>query len=61
MALNRVSDVPAANWLSQTHVKNYRNFLPVVIRFFSVVEIPIKHPSLYNKDIDHLRTYHRHT
>ena len=37
----------AADWLSQTHVKNYCNFLHVVIRFFSVVEIPIKLPSLY--------------
>ena len=48
-ALNRASDVLAADWLSQTHVKNYRNFSRVVIRFFSVVEIPIKHSSLYNK------------
>ena len=49
MALNRASDVPVADWLSQTHVKNYRNFSRVVIRFFSVVEIPIKHSSLYNQ------------
>ena len=28
------SDVPAADWLSQTHVKNHRNFSRVVIRFF---------------------------
>ena len=41
MALNRASDMPAADWLSQTQVKNYRNFLRVVIQFFSVqVEIP---------------------
>ena len=51
MALNRVSDAPAADWLSQTHVKNYRNFSRVVIRFFLVVKIPIKHSSLYNKDL----------
>ena len=31
------------------HVKNYRNFSHVKIRFFSVVEIPIKHSSLYKK------------
>ena len=49
MVPNRASDVPAAVRLSQTHVKNYRYFSRVVIRFFSVVEIPIKHPSLYNK------------
>ena len=42
MALNRVSDVPAADWLSQTRDS-------VVIRFLSVVEIPKKHSSLYNK------------
>ena len=38
MALNRASGVPAADWLSQTHVIDYRNFSRVVIRFFSVVE-----------------------
>ena len=27
MALNRASEVLAADWLSQTHLKNYRNFL----------------------------------
>ena len=47
MALNRASDVSAADWLFQTHVKICRNFPRAVIRFFSVVEIPIKHPSLY--------------
>ena len=26
VALNRASDVPVADWLSQTHVKNSRNF-----------------------------------
>ena len=51
MVLNRASDVPAADWLSQTLVKNNRNFSSVVIRFFSEVEIPIKHTSLYNKVI----------
>ena len=39
MALNRASDATAADWLSQTHVTNYRDFSRVVIRFFSVVEI----------------------
>ena len=39
MALNRASDVLAADWLSQTHVRNYRNFSRVVIRFSSVVEV----------------------
>ena len=34
MALNRASHVPAADWLSQTHVKNYRHFSCVVISFF---------------------------
>ena len=48
MALNRASYVPAADWLSQTKEKNCRNFSRVVIRFFPVVEIPIKHSSLYN-------------
>ena len=38
MALARVTDMSAANWLSR-----------VVIRFFSGVGIPIKHSSLYNK------------
>ena len=42
MALNR-----AADWRSQVHVKNYRNCSRVKIRFFSVVEIPIKHSSLH--------------
>ena len=28
-ALNRANDVSAAGWRSQTHVKNYRNFLRV--------------------------------
>jgi len=46
-AQNRASGVPAADWLSQTHVKNYRNFSRVMIRFFSMGEIPIKHSSLY--------------
>ena len=50
MVLNKAIEwyVPAADWLSQTHMKNYRNFSHVVIWFFSVVEIPIKHSSLCN-------------
>ena len=49
IALNSVSDMSAADWLSRTHVKNYRKFSRVVIRFFSLVEIPIKRSSLYNE------------
>ena len=49
MALNRASNMSAADWLFQTHAKNYRNFSRVVIRLFSEVKIPIKHSSLYNK------------
>ena len=49
MALNRASDVSAADWRSQSHVKNYRNLSRAEIRFFLVVEIPIKHSCLYNK------------
>ena len=48
MALNRASDVSEADWQSRTHVKYYRNFSRVEIRFFSGVEIPIKH-SVYSK------------
>ena len=33
MALNRASDVTAADWLSQKHEKNYRNLSLVMIRF----------------------------
>ena len=48
-ALNRANDnMSAADSLSQTHVKNYRNFSRVVIRLFSVVEVSVKHCSLYN-------------
>ena len=39
----------AAHWLSHPHVKSCRSFLRVVIRFFSMVEIPLTHVSLYNK------------
>ena len=42
MELNRASEVSAADWLSQTHVENYRNFLGEAIQFLSEVEIPIK-------------------
>ena len=44
MLLNRAGDVPAADRLSQTYRKNYRNFSRVVIRFFSVVELTNKFP-----------------
>ena len=52
--LNRASDMSAADWLSQTHEKNYRNFSRVVIRSFTgllLVEIPIKNSSLCNRYI----------
>ena len=41
--------MPEADWLSQIHVKNYHNFSLLLLQFFSVVEISIKHPSLPNK------------
>ena len=47
--LNIVSGIPAADWLSQTHAKNYCNFSCVMMQLFSVVEIPVKHSSLHNK------------
>ena len=53
MALNRASDVPAADWLSQTQKKNYRSFSGVVIRFDTLCpsgEIPVKHSISYNKN-----------
>ena len=43
MVLHRVCDISAADWLSQTRMKYYHNFLHVVIWFFSVVEISINH------------------
>ena len=49
MVLNRMSELSAADWLSQTGVKNYCNFSRVVIWFFLVVQIPIKHSCLYYK------------
>ena len=50
MVLNRASDVPAADWLSQTHVKNCCNFVMFGDTFFFLmVRIPLKHSSLYNK------------
>ena len=49
LEVNRTSDVSAAYWLSQPHAKNCGNFSLELIRFFSVVEISIKHSSLYNK------------
>ena len=41
----------AADWQSQTHMKNYHTvmfFSCMEMQFFSVVKIPIKHSSLYN-------------
>ena len=50
MAINRASDVSAADWLSQTHVENYRNFSSGVTWFFSVEEeVSTQQSSLYNK------------
>lgn len=49
--IHSAGDVSAVDWISQTRVKNYRNFSRLVIRFFWVVEIPTKHSSLYNKHI----------
>ena len=45
----------AADWLPQTQAKNYHSFLRVVIRFFSMVEIPITHSRLYNKYLLRMR------
>ena len=53
VAIYRANDVLAADWLFQTQVKNYPYFSRVVIRFFSVVEIPIKHSSLYIYSLRH--------
>ena len=47
MALNRVSDEQLIGDLKR--VKNYHKFLSVEIWFSPVVEILIKHSSLYNK------------
>ena len=51
MAINRAFDVLAADWLSQTHVENYRNFsvFSWVTWLFSVEEVPIQYCSLYKK------------
>jgi len=46
MVLNRMSELSAADWLSQTGVKHSRSFSLVVIQFFSVMEIPINHSCL---------------
>ena len=45
MGLNRVSDVSAVDWLSQTR-ENYRNFSLVALPFFLVMEFVIKHSSI---------------
>ena len=37
----KATDVSALDWLSQTHVKNYCNFLRVEVQFVSEVGIPI--------------------
>ena len=38
----------SADWQIISNIQNYRNFLQVEISFFSVVEIPTKHSSLYH-------------
>ena len=48
MPLNRASDLSVADWLPQTHVKNYRIFTCGDTAFRSG-GIPIKHSSLHNK------------
>ena len=42
------SFVSAADWRLQTHVKYHRKFSRVETRFFSVVDIPLKHSSFHN-------------
>ena len=44
MALNRVDEVRAADWLSQIHVKKLSCVYKVSDTVLSVVEIPLKHP-----------------
>ena len=48
MALNTASGQSEADWPSQTHVKNCHKFSNVVIGFFSVAEILVKHSSKYS-------------
>ena len=55
MALNWASDMSAADWLSQTNMKNYCNFSLAVIWLFSVLEIlwsTLVH-NYYNKWLSH--------
>jgi len=54
LALKRASDMSAADWLSQTYVKNYRNFSRMVIRFTQRWE------SLYTTPIYIVNFYHRY-
>ena len=58
IALHKARDMSAADWLFQTHVKNYRNFSPVVIRLFSEVEIPIKYSSICTSDKKYYVSFH---
>ena len=46
MALNKAGDTSAADWLPQTRENNFSH---AMIRFFSGVEIRIKHSSLFYK------------
>ena len=44
----KASDVSAADWRYQTHVKKYRNFSRVLSWLFSGLEILVQHRSLYD-------------
>ena len=52
MVLNRLSELSVADWLSQTHMKNYHNFSCVEIPL-SVVEISMKYSILYSNHYNH--------
>ena len=43
------NDVLAADWLCQTHMKNYRIFSWVLVRLFSWLGILVEQRSLYDK------------
>ena len=57
MALNRASDVSAADWLSQRHLKNYDyDFSRVERQFFSVGEVIYQTRGSVSSDIQTLRS-----
>ena len=45
----KASNMSAADWRYQTHVRKYDIFSPVLSRLFSGLEILVLHLSLYNK------------